>query len=225
MHHVALVALLSPWVGATLLAQASAVDPRLDSAIAWYTGMAGTVDDARAHDLLIEAAADGDPVSRMWLARCHSTGRMGFVRDVNRARAIASDILPRIRALATAGEREAVFLMGTAYDEGLGVDVDAVEASAWYRRAAEQGHALAQHNLGNLYEAGRGVPQDDGQAVGWWRRAADQGDTIPAFRLGEMYEAGRGVPRDLVQARAWYERAAARGLARARDALARLPRG
>jgi hypothetical protein len=68
------------------------------------------------------------------------------------------------------------------------------------------------------------VAQDDGQAVAWWRRAADQGDTIPAFRIGAMYEAGRGVPRDLVQARAWYEKAAARGLAQARDALARLPR-
>jgi TPR repeat protein len=41
-------------------------------------------------------------------------------------------------------------------------------------------------------------------------------------RLGEMYDPGRGVPRDLRQAREWYARAATRGLARAREALARL---
>lgn len=111
---------------------------------------------------------------------------MGFPRDEARARAIASDVLPKIRSLAAAGEREAIFLLGFAYDEGLGVEVDAVEAASWYRPAAEQG------------------------------------DTIPMFRLGAMYEAGRGVPRDLRQAREWYARAAARGLARAREALARL---
>jgi TPR repeat protein len=203
-------------------AQTAPADPRLTAAIAWYTGTAGQVDDARAHELLIGAAAAGDPLSRMWVARCHSTGRMGFSRDQPRARAIASEVLPSVRSLALAGDREAIFLMGTAYDEGLGVDIDAVEAASSYRRAAELGHVLAQHNLGNLYEAGRGVPQDDALAVAWWRRAAEQGDAIPMFRLGTMYETGRGVAHDVRQARDWYERAAARGLARAREALARL---
>ena len=30
----------------------------------------------------------------------------------------------------------------------------------WYRKAAEQGYALAQWGLGNMYSLGRGVPQD-----------------------------------------------------------------
>ncbi|MGE0460800.1 MAG: tetratricopeptide repeat protein [Vicinamibacterales bacterium] len=147
-------------------------------------------------------------------------GPDGIPRDEARARAMASDVLPSVRSLAIAGEAEAIFLMGTAYDEGLGVEIDAAEAARSYRRAAELGHVLAQHNLGNLYEAGRGVPKDDTRAVEWWRRAAEQGDTIPMFRLGAMYEAGRGVARDVRQARDWYEKAAARGLARARGARA-----
>jgi len=168
------------------------------------------------------AAADEDPISRMWLARCYSTGRMGFERDPGRARAMAADIVATIRDLASHGEAEALFLMGTAYDEALGVVEDPAEAAAWYRRAADAGHVLAAHNMGNLHAAGRGVRQSDEQAVAWWRKAAEQGDAIPMLRLGTMYEEGRGVPRDLEQAKAWYARAASRGNAQAKAALARL---
>jgi TPR repeat protein len=203
-------------------AHAQTVDPRLTEAIGWYTGTAGQVDDSRAHALLLEAAADHDPLSRMWLARCYSTGRMQFERDSARARAIASEVLATIRDLAARGVVEAIFLMGTAYDEGLGAKVSPEEAARWYRRAADRGHVLAQHNLGNLYEVGRGVPEDEALAVVWWRKAAEQGDAIPMLRLGTMYEEGRGVARDLEQAKAWYGRSAARGNARAKEALARL---
>lgn len=96
---------------------------------------------------------------------------------------------------------------------------------SWYRRAADLGHVLAQHNLGNLHRAGRGVPQDDGEAVRWWRRAADAGDAIPMVRLGEAFEHGRGVAKDLAEAQRWYSRAAARGNRQAAEALARLQPG
>ncbi len=204
--------------------QAQPVDARLADAVAWYTGVAGRVDDARAHALLLEAVESGDALSRMWLARCHSRGRMNFARDSALAVRIATEVIDEIERRAASGVLEAVFLMGTARDEGLGRPIDAAEAAAWYRRAAERGHVLAQHNLGNAYEAGRGVIQNDSLAVHWWRRAAEQGDAIPQWRLGTMYEAGRGVPQDLEEARRWYGEAAARGLARARDALDRIGR-
>ena len=37
---------------------------------------------------------------------------------------------------------------------GEGVPVNATEAVKWYRRAAEQGTALAQYNLGLMYQRG-----------------------------------------------------------------------
>lgn len=203
-------------------ALAQGVDPRLGEAIGWYTGTAGRVDDSRAHALLVEAVADQDPISRMWLARCHSTGRMGFARDPEKARAIAAEVIEAIRRLAAGGEVEAIFLMGTAYDEALGVGENPAEAASWYGRAAERGHVLAQHNMGNLHAAGRGVAQDDRAAVDWWRKAAAQGDVVPMLRIGERYESGKGVSRDLDQARAWYARAASRGNAQAKAALERL---
>ena len=39
------------------------------------------------------------------------------------------------------------------------------EQAAWYRKAAEQGDAVAQYNLGVLYHEGHGVAQDDTQAL------------------------------------------------------------
>lgn len=203
---------------------ATSATPTLLEAIEWYTGVTGRVDDDRARTLLLEAASDAsDPLARMWIARVHARGRMGFEPDEERARSIGAEVLPAIRRLAAAGDVEAAFLMGTAYDEGLGVGIDYPEALRWYRRAAASGHVLAAHNVGNVYRDGRGVPVDHAAAARWWLRAARAGDVIPQLRLGEAFEAGRGVTRDLAIARTWYERAAAAGNAAAAAALRRGP--
>ncbi len=207
---------------ATADAAAQALDPKLDESIQLYTGVAGRVDNERAAELLLEAIEDEDPISVMWLARVYSTGRMGFDEDPEQARAIASSVIQRIGELAGAGEPEAVFLMGTAYAEGLGVDTDPEEAVVWYRRAGDLGNVLAQHNMGNVYAAGTGVPQSDSLAVEWWLKAAEQGDAIPQLRLGTMYEEGRGVDADLDEAIRWYRASAARGNTAAQEALDRL---
>ena len=44
----------------------------------------------------------------------------------------------------------------------------------WYRKAAEQGYATAQHNLGVMYGKGLGVPQDEAQAYMWFKLAASR---------------------------------------------------
>ena len=196
--------------------------PTLLEAVDWYTGVAGIVDDARARDLLEQAVEGEGPLALMWLARAHSTGRMGFPRDEERARAIAAQVIDEVERAAEAGVLEAIFLMGTAYDEGLGKPVDPVQAAAWHRRAGERGHVLGAHNLGNAYAAGRGVEEDPALAAEWWLRAADRGDAITQLRLGEAYEAGRGVQMDPDRAREWYARAAAAGNRQAQEALERL---
>jgi TPR repeat protein/DNA-binding IscR family transcriptional regulator len=79
------------------------------------------------------------------------------------------------------------------------------------RRAAEQGHAIAQNNLGIMYSSGQGVPQDDAEAAKWYRRAAEQGEAFAQYNLGIMYDTGRGVQHDDGQAAKWYHRAAEQG--------------
>lgn len=200
-------------------------DGRLQEAIAWYTGTRGRVDDVRARALIETAANDGDVLARMWTARAHARGRLGYERDEARAQTIAAEVIDEVRRRAEAGGIEAAFLMGSAHDEGLGVAVDGAAAVAWFRRAATAGHTLAEHNLGNAYAAGRGVTSDAGQAVTWWRRAAQKGDAVTQLRLGEAYESGSGVARDLAMARRWYADAAGRGNPAAARALARLGGG
>ena len=80
----------------------------------------------------------------------------------------------------------------------------------WYRKAAAQGDAEAQHNLGLMYVHGEGVPQDYAEAVKWFRKAANQGDASAQTNLGIMYFRGEVVLRDLTQAYMWYDLASSR---------------
>ncbi|MDA1372318.1 MAG: tetratricopeptide repeat protein [Proteobacteria bacterium] len=193
-------------------------------AINWYTGAAGHVDDARARLLLERAAASQDTLAVMWIARVHSTGRMGFMQDRNLAQEVASNVIQDVERLANANVAEACFLMGTAFAEGLGKTVDPVAAARWYERAALLGNMLAQHNMGNIYASGTGVPQNNALAVSWWLQAAAQGDAIPQFRVAEMFERGLGVDLDIEQATRWYRESARRGYGPAQVALDRLAR-
>jgi hypothetical protein len=66
----------------------------------------------------------------------------------------------------------------------------------WYRRAAEQGHALAQFNLGVTYAKGQGVPQDYVQAHKWINLAASR---FPASKNEDRDKAV--TARDVVAAK------------------------
>ena len=62
------------------------------------------------------------------------------------------------------------------YDNGKGVPKDAAEAVRWYRLAAEQGQANAQHNLGVMYANGEGVLKDSVLAHMWSSIAGANGN-------------------------------------------------
>ena len=92
---------------------------------------------------------------------------------------------------------------------------DNSEAARWYRKAAEQGYAIAQFNLGIMYELGKGVKQDYEEAVKWYRLAAEQGHAAAQNSLGYMYSNGKGVTQDKSEAVKWYRLAAEQGHAQA----------
>jgi len=95
------------------------------------------------------------------------------------------------------------------YGQGQGVPQDYTEAVVWWRKAAEQGNALAQAHLGVAYDFGHGVQQDHTQAALWFRKAAEQGNSHAQFQLGLSYELGHGVPQDYAEAYFWLDLAAA----------------
>jgi len=82
------------------------------------------------------------------------------------------------------------------------------KAVKWYRKAAEQGHAEAQHNLARMYSRGEGVEKDYAEASRWYLKAAEQGLLYAQSALANNYAKGRGLPQDYGKAIRWYERAA-----------------
>jgi TPR repeat protein len=75
------------------------------------------------------------------------------------------------------------------YANGEGVPQDAVEAVAWFRQAAEQGHAGAQFNLGVVYASGGGVPQDAVEAYLWFTLAVTYADAEQREPFAEARDA------------------------------------
>jgi len=81
---------------------------------------------------------------------------------------------------------------------------DIVSAMAWYRRAAEMGHAPAQSRLAYLLDNA----EQNEAASEWYQLAAEQGFAEAEFGLGTMYASGEGVERDSDKAVELFTRAA-----------------
>ncbi len=112
------------------------------------------------------------------------------------------------RPLAEEGDAKAQFNMGLLHEAGLGVPEDAVQAAAWYERAALQGVTAAQYNLAVLLQEGRGVPEDAAQALYWLEVAALGGE-------GSEREQAADAAARLAETRPADEADAARTRARA----------
>ena len=115
-----------------------------------------------------------------------------------------------LRLLAEAGDAAAeCYIRGWRYANGRGVIQNDEQAVEWYRRAAEQGHAIARYDLSWMYQHGRGVSQDSSEAAQWCRRAAEQGYADAQNTLGWRYQYVRGVgAQNYDEAIRWYRRAA-----------------
>jgi TPR repeat protein len=122
---------------------------------------------------------------------------------------------PDLLAKANAGNAEAQYELGNAYNYGNKVRQDYAQALIWYRRGAEQGNADSQFQLGGLYHFGHGVPQDDAQGFPWIMKAAEQGHGVAEFFIATSYGEGWGVPKDDAHQYFWLRRAAEDGNANA----------
>jgi TPR repeat protein len=84
-------------------------------------------------------------------------------------------------------------------------------AATLFRKAAEQGHPIAQFNLALMHELGRGVAKDEHQAVFWYQKAANQGHAVAQTCLSSMFSEGRGVLKNDQEAAYWFRKAADQG--------------
>ncbi|HEX4299473.1 MAG TPA: 2OG-Fe(II) oxygenase [Gammaproteobacteria bacterium] len=123
--------------------------------------------------------------------------------------------LELLRRSAEAGWLEAEVTLGNVYAQvHLLADAEQL-AVAHYRRAAAQGHPMAQDRLADLHMIGRGVPQSDTEALQWCRRTAEQAYPLAQCNLAYMFAEGIGTGADDRAATDWYLRAAAQGEPRA----------
>lgn len=94
--------------------------------------------------------------------------------------------LEQLKRNAEQDDAEAQYQLGRCYANGLGVEIDMLEAVRWFALAAEQGVALAQCALGNCYYYGYGVDYDCTKAVSWYLKAAKQGLAKAQCSLGKV---------------------------------------
>jgi len=122
------------------------------------------------------------------------------------------------RGPAIAGDADAQYNLGQAYKFGRGVPVDPVLAQSWFRKAALQGHPLAEDSYGiALYKGG-----DFAGAVPWLEKSVARGEPRAQLVLGTMLFNGDGVKRDYPRAYALMTRASQAGLGAASETLAQM---
>jgi TPR repeat protein/predicted Zn-dependent protease len=176
-----------------------------------WLGLGGQVDAARAKELIVAAAAKGNPYAAVRLAILHDSGRLGFAQSAKQAAAIATPHLPALRAAAEAGDAAAQYMWGTVLQRGIATGKHLPAAIAWLRKAADRGEAGAQYNLGWAAWAGQGLPQDDQEAVRWFTMAAGAGHASAMTRLANLMLEGSPQVRNAAAGAQWLEKAAERG--------------
>jgi TPR repeat protein len=127
-----------------------------------------------------------------------------------------SESIRRLQNAAKHGNPTAQFLLGHAYESGLGVPKDMNETIHWYARAT--GIPAGSTGDGSSI-AGTRSEKDFAQAFESCRAAAEKGDASAQLYLGLAYDLGRDVPRDSVEAARWYRMAEAAGSASAASNL------
>ncbi|MDR2141797.1 MAG: sel1 repeat family protein [Deltaproteobacteria bacterium] len=164
-------------------------------------GKYSKVEFSKKVKLIVMDAERGVPEAQCKLAMFFETigeNDQGYSREA----------LKLYRLAAETGLPEAQYRLWMAYQDGLIVEENFIEAVKWLRRAAERGHVFAQFSLADLYTgtSDEGLPMDLAESAKWSLLAAEQGYVPSQFRIGQAYMSGQGVPKDEAKAATWFRR-------------------
>jgi len=91
--------------------------------------------------------------------------------------------------------------VGSAYDHGLGIRQDFVQARIWYTKAADAGNPHACNNLSFFYLGKHDVPVNERLAMSLRRRGVENGCWMACTNLGKSYVYGtEGVTKNIPEA-------------------------
>ncbi len=129
------------------------------------------------------------------------------------------DDLSALLRRAEAGDAEAQYQAGVAYQFSLGTPRNDAAARSWFARAAAQNHVRALGSLGYMLSVGAGGPADAAGAEKALRQAGEAGEASAWANLAELVLQQR--PAERAEAVALLERAVAAGATNARYRLGR----
>lgn len=120
-----------------------------------------------------------------------------------------SEAEARLAEEAEKGDARAKMALGLRYAMGRGVPADDKQAQIWLKKAAMEGHAVAQVSLAAML-AFESDAQDAAGAAVWFGKAAAQGNMQAQAELARMLETGLGVSRNPEEATQWRDEAGER---------------
>jgi TPR repeat protein len=168
----------------------------------YISGWLGSIDPARAVQLLRSASDRGDPEAMFQLARILETG-LGVSKNPSEAEQL-------MRKAAEAGYVDAQMMLGLwqlrAYSAGLAASPDS--ALEWLRRASERGQDDATFALGVFYMISKPTLgySDPKRGAELLRLCAQRSlSAACTFAYATVLEEGSGVAVDRVRAYAFYE--------------------
>ncbi|HHV13029.1 MAG TPA: sel1 repeat family protein [Clostridiales bacterium] len=133
---------------------------------------------------------------------------------------------------AEGGNALAMHDLGRMYTDGLGVDMNAETAFAWYEKAlsafldieANKKSRYVEYRIGKMHAAGLGTEQDYVEAAGWFEVAASRNHKYAQYSLASLYCRGQGVEQDYEMAFRLYGKSAAQRVPFANYELAKMYR-
>ena len=126
---------------------------------------------------------------------------------------------PSLERRAQRGDAQAQYELAEILIES-NDEEDKRKAVEWYRKAAEQGIAVAQFNLAVCYGDGEGTAVNKPEAFHWYKAAAEQGIAVAQYNLAVCYDNGKGTEVNKTEAFRWCKAAAEQGIAIAQYNLA-----
>jgi len=146
-------------------------------------------DEASALALVQKRVSKGDAEAINQLGNHYNHGGFGLAKDVPRAIELWTEA-------AEFGSLDAYFMLGVAYYNGDGVDVDKPMGIRHWQQAAMKGHVFSRHNIGAI-ELNKG---DCKLAVRHWMISTKMGDEGSLNEIRRMFMRGHATKAQYAEA-------------------------
>lgn len=163
----------------------------------------------KAFEMIKKAAQAGYSPAEVYLGTMYRNGE-GVKKDRDEA-------IRQYHIAIAKGSAWAMFEMGSLLYER--PHRDTPQALAWFKKAAQAGHPMAQTAYGVFLLEGKDLPEDAVNGERYVIKAAESGDAFSQFSLAVLYLRGMHFEENLDAAQVWMTRSAEKNYVPAIDLL------